>query len=410
MSIRILIIDDEKEARQAARRALEGKGYDLHEVGDRSSALARLEEVRPQVILSKIDLPGMEGISLLGEVRKIVDPPLVILITPIACVKMGIEALEAGAHDYIRKPFEWVELVERVRRAIERKKLVEEVESKYQACEVANADLLASQEKIKEYAARLERNLVELRNSQLQLVQAEKMASLGRLVAGVAHEINSPIGAIASNNDLLSRLLPALRDCLGCIPPCPEKQKLMEWVEVLSNTVEVDRIASQRITNIVRNLKNFARLEEAERKPFDIHEGLDSTLRLVHCQFKDRVRVEKDYGDLPPVEGHPNQLNQVFLNVLINAAQAIEGQGLIRITTRRGNGKVVVKIADTGAGIPAEHLDKIFDPGFTTKGVGVGTGLGLSITYKIVQDHGGTIQVESQLGHGTVFTVTLPVR
>ena len=151
-------------------------------------------------------------------------------------------------------------------------------------------------------------------------------------------------------------------------------------------------------------------MDEEERKTFHVQEGLDSTLQLVNCEFKNRIRIEKDYGDVPPIEGFPNQINQVFLNLLINAGQAIEGPGVIQISTRQQNGNVVIRISDTGKGIPAEHLDKIFEPGFTTKGVGVGTGLGLAITWNIVKAHGGTIQVESTGGQGSVFTITLPAR
>jgi signal transduction histidine kinase len=174
---------------------------------------------------------------------------------------------------------------------------------------------------------------------------------------------------------------------------------------------DVSRDACGRIDKIVRSLRNFARLDEAEHKPADLHEGLDSTLTLVAHLLRERVQVRREYGSLPEVDCHPNQLNQVFLNILVNAAQAIEKQGEICIRTKLLPGtppQACVEIADTGGGIPAENLKRIFDPGFTTKGVGVGTGLGLAICYRIVAQHQGRIEVESEPGKGTTFRILLP--
>ncbi|MCI0420006.1 MAG: ATP-binding protein, partial [Acidobacteria bacterium] len=168
--------------------------------------------------------------------------------------------------------------------------------------------------------------------------------------------------------------------------------------------------AGNRIAKIVRSLKNFARLDEAEFQKADLHEGLDSTLTLVHHELKNRAVVVKDYGSLPLVYCSPNQLNQVFMNLFINASQAIEDKGEIRIRTFSDDGKVCVQITDNGKGILPEHLSRIFDPGFTTKGAGVGTGLGLSICYNIIQRHKGNITVQSEPGRGTEFTITLPVQ
>ena len=163
------------------------------------------------------------------------------------------------------------------------------------------------------------------------------------------------------------------------------------------------------MTEIVRSLRNFARLDEAEMKEADLHEGINSTLILVNHHLKGRIEVVKDYGVLPRIVCYPSRLNQVFLNLLVNAAQAIEGEGKIEVETGVEEDRVFVVIRDSGKGIEGSHLDKIFDPGFTTKGVGVGTGLGLSICYQIVQDHGGEIGVESEVGVGSTFTVWLPI-
>lgn len=238
-----------------------------------------------------------------------------------------------------------------------------------------------------------------------ELAQSEKMSALGLLVAGVAHEINTPMGAIHSNNDIMTRAVAKIRRLLG---PAPDKD-IIRVLNILEEVCRNNETATDRITNIVRSLKNFARLDEAERKKVNIHEGIESTLALLRHQLKNRIRVVKRFGDIPEIECFPNQLNQVFMNVLVNAAQAIQDHGEITVTTCREGDRVKISISDSGPGIAPEHLSKIFDPGFTTKGVGIGTGLGLAICYKIVQDHHGTIEAESS-NQGTTFTMSLPLR
>lgn len=244
-----------------------------------------------------------------------------------------------------------------------------------------------------------------------QLVQSEKMASLGLLIAGLAHEINTPLGAIHSNNDTLSRSLEKMRAILedqwGA--GSRDKQAAVRLADIMREVCKNTSLATDRLITIVGSLKNFARVDEADLQKADIHEGLDSTLTIVQHRLKNRIHVEKHYGTIPLVECHPNGLNQVFMNLLVNAAQAIPDRGTITITTSKKDDFVRIAISDTGMGIPAENLAKVFDPGFTTKGVGVGTGLGLSICYRIIQQHQGTIEVESS-NQGTTFTVVLPVR
>ncbi len=255
-------------------------------------------------------------------------------------------------------------------------------------------------------------DLTAQNEAEAQLIQSDKMASLDLLVAGLAHEINNPLGALHSNSDILSRAIGKLGKLIdaGHNPADPARYREMKrLLEILQDVYLNNTTASDRMINIVQNLKNFVRLDEAERKKVNIHEGLESTLTLVQHLLRNRIHVIRQYGDLPDIECFPNQLNQVFMNIFINSAQAIPDRGTITIKTGTEDGSITIAIRDTGVGIPAENLSKVFDPGFTTKGIGVGTGLGLSICYKIVQNHHGKIEIQSEVGEGSTFTIKLPV-
>ena len=248
---------------------------------------------------------------------------------------------------------------------------------------------------------RLSGALQTLQDTQTQLVQSEKMAALGMLIAGIAHEINTPLGAVSSNTDLVGRGLRKLEGRVG-----PDGQGLMTSLHELTR---VNTDACRRISDIVTNLRTFARLDEAEWKTANLHEGLESTLVLTRHLYDKRVEIVKDLGELPPVECCPGQINQVFMNLIVNAIQAIEGAGTIRVRSRHDGSHVRIEVQDTGCGIPPENLEKLFTAGFTTKPRGRGTGLGLAICEKIVRAHGGRLGVESRPGQGTTFTLTLPV-
>ena len=276
-------------------------------------------------------------------------------------------------------------------------------------------ELEKSNVKLQEYSQTLEEKVEErtreLREAQDQLIMREKMASLGNLVAGVAHEVNTPVGAVHSAADVTKRCIDKIKSVLTSSRDLDEvmnSKQFQNSIEILEDNNKVTITASERIAKIVRSLRTFARLDEAEYQKVNIHEGLDSTLTLVEHEMKNRITVVRDYGEIPEIHCYSNQLNQVFMNVLMNAIQAIEKEGTITVKTYLQDTDVIVKISDTGCGISPENIDKIFNPGFTTRGVGVGTGLGLSISYNIIHKHRGEIKVESEVGKGSTFTVILP--
>jgi len=255
----------------------------------------------------------------------------------------------------------------------------------------------------------LEKANKELKDTQAQLAQSEKMASLGMLVAGIAHEINTPVGAISSMHDSLTRGINKLKEevARACFKE-EDKKRFDNLFKIVEEATRVINSGAERVGTIVKRLRSFARLDEAELKTVNIHEGIEDTLALVHHELKHDIEVVKKFGKVQPIPCFPGQLNQVFLNLIVNARQAIKGKGKITIATHTENAKIFIEISDTGAGITKENLARIFDPGFTTKGVGVGTGLGLSICYQIIKSHLGDISVKSELGQGTTFTITLP--
>lgn len=235
--------------------------------------------------------------------------------------------------------------------------------------------------------------LEELKETQLQLINSEKMASLGQLIAGVAHEINTPVASIKSNNSIMEKLISQI-----------EQDDIKEMFTQINS---IDKEAIQRISNIVVSLKKFVRLDEADLQEANINKELDLTLELISHETKNKVEIEKHYGDIPPIKCYPNMLNQVFTNILVNACQAIKDKGKIIISTEFQDSNLIVKIKDNGQGIPKENINKIFTAGYTTKGVGVGTGLGLAISQKIIDKHKGKIQVYSEVGVGTEFIITI---
>jgi two-component system, NtrC family, sensor kinase len=264
----------------------------------------------------------------------------------------------------------------------------------------------------------------KLEDAHKQLLQSEKLASIGQLAAGVAHEINNPIGFVNSNLGTLGNYVTALLELIarfeGVEAELTESSRAqllvakraadLPFLRADMPTLIAESIeGTSRVRRIVQDLRDFSRPADAAWQLADVHAGLESTLNVVWNEIKYKAEVVRDYGEIPEIECLPSQLNQVFLNLLVNAAQAVDEHGVITLRSRLVDGFVAITVADTGRGIPQDIRERIFDPFFTTKPIGKGTGLGLSVTYGIVEKHGGRIEVASELGQGSSFTVLLPV-
>jgi signal transduction histidine kinase len=289
--------------------------------------------------------------------------------------------------------------------------------------------------RVKDRTRELSEALAKLKESEAMLIQSEKMSSLGQMVAGIAHEVNTPLayvkgsleavrrsvlqaGRLAAETERLLALLSAdnadeaaLAAQFGAVRTLVEELRAKAALDELDQLLKDGLFGIGQISEVIANLKNFSRLDRSNVADYDLHEGIESSIRIGYAQLQKR-EVRRAFGKIPHVSCSPSQVNQVILNLLSNAAQATrDGEGVITVRTgMRDAGHVTVEVADNGSGIPADVLPKIFDPFFTTKGVGKGTGLGLSICYKIIENHGGKLEVQSKPGAGTRFTVVLPVR
>ena len=252
----------------------------------------------------------------------------------------------------------------------------------------------------------------KLATAKQQLIDAHHMISVGMLLAGIVHEINTPIGSIVSNNEVSVRSLVMLKEMVqqaqstgSALPP-----KASKILETLLSLAAVDKIACERIMSVIRSLKTFIGGKSHEFRKANVNEILDNSLKLARCEFRHRIQVETELGELKEIECDAQQLGQVFLNLLVNAGQSISGEGKVTVRSSMDNDSILISIADTGSGIAPENRARIFGPGFTTKPAGVGTGLGLSLSKEIIVDtHGGSIDVDSEVGKGTTFNVRIPV-
>ncbi len=392
-STAILLIEDEDIVATYLESLLTENGdYIIKRAACLEDARSQLAANDYQVILLDLNLPDSEGLQTLKAVLATKTTAAIIIMTGTNDEDLAAKALQQGAQDYLIKgQSNNMLIIKSIRYALERKQFHDQL---------------------------------QLNHS--QMLQSEKMASIGQLAAGVAHEINNPMGFITSNLHSLDKYISRLTDFMdlqaAALASHPDqnlqteladqrrKMKIDYIKEDLQDLINESLNGGQRVIEIVQGLRSFSRTDHGQYEKASINEIISDTIKIVWNELKYKTSLHQDFGDLPLVPCFPHQLGQVIMNLLVNAAQAIADQGEIRVKTTVANDKVTIAIADTGSGIAPDKVSQIFDPFFTTKEVGKGTGLGLSIAYDIITNkHHGTIDVASEVGKGTTFTITLPV-
>ncbi|MEO1428743.1 MAG: response regulator [Cyanobacteria bacterium J06633_8] len=412
----ILVVDDTHTNLKILFDLLSEQGYRVAIAKNGEAALEKLESFLPQLILLDVMMPGIDGFETCKRLKAnptTQDIP-VIFMTALSDSANKLKGLNAGAVDYITKPIHHEEVLARIEIHLQLR------------------NLKTLEGMVAQRTSELSQTLDNLKSTQVQLVQKEKMSSLGKLVAGIAHEINNPVNFIHGNLKHIRQYSLGLLQLVELyqkhypqpeqeIQDCAEELELEFLQEDLSKIISSMTIGSDRIRQIVLSLRNFSRLDEAEFKPVDLHEGIESTLLILQHRLKASskhpgIEVIRKYGELPMVECYSSKLNQVFMNILTNAIDALEEsmdsgntQPFILISTSElRDGWIEIRITDNGNGIPEQIVDKIFDPFFTTKPVGSGTGLGLSISHQIVTEkHGGKLEFYSTPSQGTEFVIKI---
>jgi signal transduction histidine kinase len=391
--MKVLIAEDEPVSRRLLQGHLERWGHQVAAASDGGEAWRLFEAGSYPLVISDWMMPELDGPELIRRIRACPRPGYVyiILLTGRSQKEDVVQGMEAGANDFVTKPFDREEL--RVR--------------------------LRAGERIIQLEHTLAQQNQALRETQAALVQHEKLASLGRLAAGMAHELNNPVAYVTNNLVVLRRDMQAALDALTAYRQghTAEAARLEADADLayfqanFARTCEKSLEGLHRVRDVVMNLRDFARLDEAEFKEADLNAALASTLELLRHEAATRdVRLQTHFEPLPAVLCHPGKINQVFFNLLLNAVQACDRGGSVAVRTRvEGEKGVVVEIQDDGCGIKPEHRARLFEPFFTTKPVGQGTGLGLSVGFGIVRDHGGSIEVETEVGRGSTFRVRLPL-
>ncbi len=385
----ILVVDDTLEIRVLLGEMLRDE-YRVVFARDGQEGLEVARQVAPDLIISDVMMPHVDGQEFCRRIKEdsaTAHIPFVML-TAKAELSMKIGGLNCGADDYLIKPFEENELQARVRSLLRLRGLHQDLDRR-------NRELRTAYN--------------ELRDLQSQLVQAEKMSSLGQLIAGLAHEINNSINAVYNGIRPLATTIKRVEKLVEAAPTAeggPDAvQAAFQKILTLASVVEA---GAARTARIISDLKTFSHPGNEDFQVFDLHEALDMCVNLLSSSLRDRIEVVRDYGEIGRVFGPAGQLNQVFMNILNNAQQAITDDGAITITTRQEDEWVSVRIRDSGCGIPADVRQKIFDPFFTTKEPGVGTGLGLSLSYGLITKLGGSIECQSELQRGTEFVIRFP--
>jgi two-component system NtrC family sensor kinase len=419
---RLLAIDDSPTYLQYLTEELQNDDYQVEQAAGGKQGLERLKRASFDCVLVDLLMPDMDGIEVcrqITEMRRTMDNPTVVLMLTARENKEDMtRGLEAGADDFVGKSNDMAVLKARIRALLRRKffqeenrRIIEELKNKELEAVRARAGKEAAEvraamaEKLAQTNRELEETNRKLRETQMHLIHSEKMASLGQLVAGIAHEINNPLAFVLNNvftiQDQIGRLAKRPELCLSRDFPA-RAEKLRSRLEDMRQGVE-------RVKELVLDLRTFSRLDEGKFKTVDIGESIDSVLRFLHHKMQERIKVEKTYGPVRKLSCHAGQLNQVLMNIIANAVDAIEGEGTITITTATEERMFLISIRDTGSGIPEAIRNRIFEPFFTTKPVGQGTGLGLSISYGIVQSHRGAIEARNRQEGGAEFVVKIPL-
>ncbi|MEO1144460.1 MAG: response regulator [Cyanobacteria bacterium J06638_22] len=430
---KILVVDDTPANLEVVTETLSSQGYITSAVTSGERALKWLETYEVDLILLDVQMPGIDGFETCKKIKlniKTADIPI-IFITALSDVASTAKGFSLGAVDYISKPFQEAELLARVNTHLKLQRMHQSLEQKVAE---RTQDLESAMIQLKEA-------LSQLKESQLQRIQQEKMSALGNLVAGIAHEINNPLGFVRGNIKEVSRSLSEITECLQCYQkafpePGEEIEDLLKGYDIdfvledLPKMLASMQVGCDRIRSISTSLRTFSRADTEVKFKANLHEGIDSALLILKYRLKatdsrPEIEIIRDYDDLPDINCFPGQLNQVFMNLLANAidmfdevAEANNYKHLeknpqkITLQTRlvESENAVEIHIADNGKGIPKETLTKIFDRQFTTKAVGKGTGLGLAIAQQIVVDtHSGSLNVRSEIGKETEFRIQLPI-
>lgn len=409
--IKVLIVDDDQYNVDLLKEILSDSNYFLETASDGIQGMGKMRSFNPDIVLLDCVMPGIDGLEFCKRVR--MNPEFhftkILMLSGRSEVHDRVKGYDVGADDYMTKPFDHEEVAAKVK-VFSKLKFTEE-----------------SDQALREERAEQQSLIKQLQTTKDQLMQADKMASIGQLAAGVAHEINNPVGYINSNIGILKEYLNELFKMLDTYEQAEElldpDSVQLQRISSLKQEVKLDFLKEDiidllneslegvtRVKQIVQDLKDFSHEEVEEWQWVDLHHGLDRTLNIVNNEIKYKAEVIKEYGDLPLVECQSQKVNQVFMNLLVNAAHAIEDRGEISIHTGFSDEWVWVEVTDTGKGIEPENKKHLFEPFFTTKPMGAGTGLGLSVSYAIVDKHGGRIDVESEVGKGTTFRVWLPVQ
>jgi signal transduction histidine kinase len=401
---RILVADDNADMRNYIIRLLQSE-FDVRSAANGRVALQAARADVPDLILSDVMMPEMDGVALVAELRN--DPVTrtvpVILLSARAGEDAVLAGLDNGADDYLVKPFSARELLARVRAHLSMARMQQERENALRELAETRASLVSE---LEDKNRDIRDAYRDLQMTQAQLIQSAKMASLGELVAGVAHEINNPLAFVLSHLQTVQRSLSRVDTKLSS---GQAEEVGPEWQRATARLTEA-QLGLERIRDLVLRLRTFSRLDEGEQKVVSIRESVAATLMILEHKVRDRVAIVTDFGEPDLVLCYPGLLNQALLNLVTNAADAIPETGSVKISTGVEGDDYAISVTDTGSGIPEEIRDRIFDPFFTTKPIGEGTGLGLSITYSIAKKHGGDLELRPAPGGGTVATLRFPLR